>query len=114
MRVRALALCVVLIGVALGAVGCSSSGASPSGGKPHVGPPTGTVTVRSGNKVVCVITLDQSGKGTCKVSTAGYAPGKVTYTGTYNGGTGYKPGEQASTTQTILPATPARAGAAYA
>jgi hypothetical protein len=98
---------VVLIGVALGAVGCSSSGASSSGGKPHVGPPTGTVTVRSGNKVVCVITLDQSGKGTCKVSTAGYAAGKVTYTGTYNGGTGYLPGAKSSTTQTILPAKPA-------
>jgi len=106
MRVRALVPCLVLIGAALGIVGCSSS-APASSGKPAAKSLAGTVTVRSGNKVVCVIQLNQSGTGTCKVSTAGYAPGKVTYTGTYDGGTGYKPGEQASTTQTILPAKPA-------
>jgi hypothetical protein len=67
----------------------------------------GTVTVRSGSKVVCVITLSNNGTGTCKVGTAGYIPGKVTYTGTYNGGTGYMPGVKSSTTLTILPAKPA-------
>ena len=112
MRVRPLALCVVLLGAALGAAGCSSS-AAPSGtsssgggsstGKAPAGKPGGTVVVRSGGKVVCVITLDQNGTGTCKVSTANYKPGQVTYTGTYNGGGTYKAGS-ASTTLTIQPA----------
>jgi hypothetical protein len=107
MRVRSLVLCAVLAGAALGAAGCSSSG-SPSpggspGGKAAVGKPTGTVTVRSGNRVVCVITLDKNGTGTCKVSTAGDSPGKVTYTGTYNGNAGFKSGS-GSTTLTIKPA----------
>jgi hypothetical protein len=130
MRVRPFVLCVVLVGAALGAAGCSSSGPSSPGapsssaasssgagassngagasssGKAPVGKPGGTVTVRSGGKVVCVITLDKNGTGTCKVSTAGYAPGKVTYTGTYNGSTGFKAGS-ATTTLTVLPAKPA-------
>ena len=104
MRVRSLVLCVVLLGAALGAAGCSSSGAS-SGSKAPVGKPGGTVTVKSGGKVVCVITLDKNGTGTCKVSTAAYLPGKVTYTGTYNGGSGFKPGT-GSTTVTLLPKKP--------
>jgi hypothetical protein len=62
------------------------------------------VTVKSGGKVVCVITLDQNGTGTCKVSTAQYAPGKVTYTGTYNSVGNFKSGASASTTLTITPA----------
>ena len=103
MRVRSLVLCVVLLGAALGAAGCSSSGAS-SGGKAPLGKPGGTVTVKSGGKVVCVITLDQNGTGTCKVSTAQYAPGKVTYTGTYNSVGNFKSGAGASTTLTITPA----------
>jgi hypothetical protein len=90
----------LLFGAVLGAAGCSSSG------KPAPGTPTGTVTVRSGNKVVCVITLDKNGTGTCKVSTADYTPGKVTFAGTYNGTTGVKSGS-ATTTLTILPAKPA-------
>ncbi len=103
MRVRSLVLCVVLLAAALGAAGCSSSGAS-SGGKTPVGKPGGTVTVKSGGKVVCVITLDKNGTGTCKVSTAQYAPGKVTYTGTYNSVGNFKSGASASTTLTITPA----------
>ncbi len=103
MRVRLLVLCVVLLGAALGAAGCSSSGAS-SGSKAPVGKPGGTVTVKSGGKVVCVITLDKNGTGTCKVSTAQYAPGKVTYTGTYNSVGNFKSGASASTTLTITPA----------
>jgi Bacterial Ig-like domain (group 3) len=98
MRVRSLVLCVVLLGAALGAAGCSSSA-----GKAPVGKPGGTVTVKSGNKVVCVITLDQNGTGTCKVSTANYTPGKVTFTGTYNGSGKFNSGS-GSTTLTVLPA----------
>ena len=103
MRVRPLVLCVVLLGAALGAAGCSSSGTSSGGSKAPIGKPGGTVTVRSGGKVVCVITLDKNGTGTCKVSTANYTPGKVTYTGTYNGGSGFKSGS-GTTTLTLLPA----------
>ncbi len=62
------------------------------------------MTVRSGNKVVCVITLDKNGTGTCKVSTANYTPGKVTFTGTYNGGSGFKSGS-GTTTLTVKPAS---------
>jgi hypothetical protein len=107
MRIRPLVLCVVLLGAALGAAGCSSSGASGPGasssGRAPVGKPGGTVTVRSGNKVVCVITLDKNGTGTCKVSTANYTPGKVTFTGTYKGSSGFKSGS-GTTTVTIKPA----------
>jgi hypothetical protein len=116
MRVRPLALCVVLLGAALGAAGCSSSGTpapgassgtpaagASSSGKAPVGKPAGTVTVRSGGKVVCVITLDKNGTGTCKVSTANYTPGKVTFTGTYDGSSQVKSGS-GSTTLTLLPA----------
>jgi hypothetical protein len=107
MRVRPLVLCVVL-GAALGAAGCSSSGGSAPGssasGKAPVGKPGGTVTVRSGGKVVCVITLNQNGTGTCKVSTANYKPGQVTYTGTYTSSGGFKSGGSATTTLTVRPA----------
>jgi hypothetical protein len=95
---------VVLLGAVFGAVGCSS-GATASGGSSRpapVGTPTGTVTVRSGGKVVCVITLNKNGTGTCKVSTAGYKPGKVTYSGTYSGDTKFNSGT-GSTTVTLLP-----------
>jgi hypothetical protein len=61
------------------------------------------VTVRSGNKVVCVIKLDENGTGTCKVSTANYPPGKVTFTGTYNGGGTFKSGS-GTATLTVKPA----------
>ena len=56
--------------------------------------------------MICVITLGKNGTGTCKVSTADYTPGKVTFTGTYNGTAGVKSGS-ATTTLTILPAKPA-------
>ena len=115
---------MVLLGAVLGAAGCSSSGTpapgassgiapgassgtpapgAPSSGKAPVGKPAGTVTVRSGGKVVCVITLDKNGTGTCKVSTANYTPGKVTFTGTYNGSGKFKSGN-GTTTLTLLPA----------
>lgn len=96
----------LLLGAVLGAAGCSSSGA-PARPTPPVGTPTGTVTVRSGGKVVCVITLDKHGTGTCKVSTAGDAPGNVTYTGTYSGDREFR-SVNGSTTVTLLP--PKQAG----
>jgi hypothetical protein len=98
MRVRPLVFCVVLLGAALGAAACSSASSASSGGTP-----TGTVTVRSGGKVVCVIKLDKNGTGTCKVNTANYTPGKVTFTGTYNGSGKFK-SASGTTTLTLLPA----------
>jgi hypothetical protein len=95
---------MVLFGAVLGAAGCSRSGPPAPG--TVVGTPTGTVTVKSGNKVVCVITLDKSGTGSCKVSTSDYTAGKITYTGTYKGNAQFKSGS-GSTTVTILPAKPA-------
>ena len=61
------------------------------------------MTVRSGGKVVCVITLDKNGTGTCKVGTANYKPGQVTFTGTYDGGSQFKTAN-GSTTLTLKPA----------
>jgi hypothetical protein len=82
--------------LALGAAGCTSSaspGTSPVN-HPAAGasgrPATGTVVVKRGNKVVCVIKL-KAGRGSCSVSTRDYAAGTVTFTGTYSGGSGFLP-----------------------
>jgi hypothetical protein len=48
-------------------------------------------------------TLDQSGKGTCKVNTKNYKAGKVTFTGTYEGSGSSKSGS-GTTTLTVQPA----------
>jgi len=109
MRVRPLAFCVVLLGAALGTAACSSSdlptpsSGSPAPGASHVGTPTGTVTVKSGGKVVCVITLNKNGTGTCKVNTTNARPGKYTFTGTYSGDSQFR-SANGSTTVTLQPA----------
>jgi hypothetical protein len=109
MRIRPLVLCVVLAVAALGAAGCTSSGSASSsstgsaGSKVPVGKPTGTVTVRSGGQVVCTITLDKNGTGTCQVSTKNDKPGQLTFTGTYNGDSSFR-SATGSTTVTLKPA----------
>jgi Bacterial Ig-like domain (group 3) len=102
MAFRYVVRCLPLVLMALVAVGCSSSalpaptsagtagsagphGAGAAGGRTA----TGTVTVRSGGKVVCVMTL-KDGKGSCTVSTKDYKPGSVSFTGAYSGGDGLK------------------------
>ena len=96
MRPRPVVLGAALLLLALGAVGCTSSaspGTSPvnhSTGGASRPPATGTVVVKRGNKVVCVIKL-KAGRGSCNVSTRDYAAGTVTFTGTYTGGPGFKP-----------------------
>lgn len=50
---------------------------------------TGTVTVKYGSKVVCVMTV-KAGKGTCNVNTAKYKPGSLKFVASYGGGPGYK------------------------
>jgi hypothetical protein len=113
MRLRRLALSAIVLAAAAGAVGCSASGATPaaistgtSSGTPTMAGPAagatagssapGTMTVRSGGKVVCVITI-KAGKGTCKVNTAQFAAGYVKFTGTYNGRAGSKPATATTT-----------------
>jgi hypothetical protein len=82
--------------LALGAAGCTSSGSPGTSAASHgaVGaggrPATGTVVVKRGNKVICVIKL-KAGNGSCAVSTKNYPPGTVTFTGSYTGGPGFKP-----------------------
>src|ERR1700743_1050213 len=96
MRVRLLVLCVVLLGAALGAAGCSSSGTSASS------------TLSSGAP-------GASSSGAPRASSTGQAPasgkapvgkppgaGKVPFPGTYNGSGGFKSGS-GTTTLTIQP-----------
>ena len=112
MRFRRLVLSAVVLATAAGAVGCSASGSVVATGTQAPGTSTtagsqatgvagtsapGTMTVRSGGQVVCVITI-KAGKGTCKVSTAQLAAGKITYTGTY-GTAGSKPVTATTTLQ---------------
>jgi Bacterial Ig-like domain (group 3) len=108
MAFRYFVRCLALAAVALVAMGCSSSAfpaPSPAGTRPAgsvQGPQpvgsagaaarltaTGTVTVRSGGKVICVMTI-KNGKGTCTVSAKNYKPGTVSFTGAYSGGNGMK------------------------
>ena len=107
MSFRYVVRCLLLAAAALVAAGCTSSalptpspaGTSGSAGQGVQGEgttgshtPTGTVTVRSGGKTICVITL-KNGTGSCKVSTKGYKPGTVKYVGLYSGGGGLNPTE---------------------
>jgi hypothetical protein len=83
-------LSAALLTLAVGATACSASASnsSPQAAGAH-GPVAGTVTVKAGNKVVCVMTI-KGGKGTCKVSTAQYAAGTLKFVATYGGRPGYK------------------------
>ena len=109
MRPRLIVLGAALLMLALGAVGCTSSaspGTSPvnhSTGGASRSPATGTVVVKRGNKVVCVIKL-KAGKGSCTVSTKNYPPGTVTFTGSYTGGGGFRP-SKATANLTLKPAS---------
>ncbi|HTR91639.1 MAG TPA: Ig-like domain-containing protein [Trebonia sp.] len=115
MRLRRLVLSAIVLATAAGAAGCSASGAAPAaavstgtsaaGSATMAGPAAGatggssvpgTMMVRSGGKVVCVMTI-KAGKGTCKVNTAQFAAGNVKFTGTYNGRAGSKPATATAT-----------------
>jgi hypothetical protein len=107
MRATPRVLGAVILAMALGgaATACSAaantSGTSPSAGARRA-PPTGTVTVKDGNKVVCVMTIT-AGKGTCKVSTKNYAPGTLRFDASYSGGPGYKPSHGSATVTLVGP-----------
>ena len=94
MRASSFILGAAGLTLALGVMGCSGAAAHNSDAPPASGTArgavTGTVTVRSGNKVVCVMTI-KAGKGTCTVSTKNYAPGTLRFDAAYSGGPGYKP-----------------------
>jgi hypothetical protein len=99
----------VILAMALGATAtaCSASasntpGTTPSAGSHRPPPSTGTVTVKVGNKVVCVMTI-KAGKGTCKVSTKNYAPGTLRFDAAYSGGPGYKPSSGSATVKLAGP-----------
>jgi hypothetical protein len=95
MRIRHFALCAVLAVMTLASAACSSGGSTaPAATTGRI--PTGTITVTSGGKVICVMQV-KNGKGTCVMHTNGYAPGNVNLNASYSGGAGYKP-SQASTT----------------
>ena len=95
--------------LALGAAGCTASGtpgtpaANHAAGAASGRQATGTVVVKRGSKVVCVIKL-KAGRGSCNVSTKDYAAGTVTFTGTYTGGGGFKP-SKATANLTLKPAS---------
>jgi hypothetical protein len=105
MNFRYVVRCMPLVAMALVTVGCTSGAlptpssagsSSPTGAQGVQGAgvggktATGTVTVRSGGKTVCVIVL-KDGTGSCKVSTKGDKPGSVKYVGLYSGGGGLNP-----------------------
>jgi Bacterial Ig-like domain (group 3) len=91
---RILSAAFLTLAVALAATACSASASNSAGsnapGRVDRAPVTGTVTVKAGNKVICVMTV-KAGKGTCKVSTADYKPGTVRFDASYSGSAGYKP-----------------------
>lgn len=101
--------------LALGVMGCSGAAANNSAGTPASpptagrGPVTGTVTVKDGTKVVCVMTI-KAGQGTCRVNTAHYAPGTLRFDASYSGGPGYKPSHGSVSLKLTKPASTAHAG----
>jgi hypothetical protein len=87
MRPKPAALGAALLTLALGATACSSAATGSASTDQAAGPASGTVTVKAGGKVVCVMTI-KAGKGSCKVNTAAYAAGTLKFVGTYGGGAG--------------------------
>lgn len=92
--------------MALGAAACSSSGSDAPAPDRTL---TGTVTVKSQGKVVCVITL-KGGKGSCKVNTQHYAPGTVQFSASYGGGSGFKPSQSSTVNVKLTKAAAKTAG----
>jgi hypothetical protein len=81
---------VVLAGACIALAACTSSGSSSAGAAKANSTPvkSGTVTVRVGGKVICVMTV-VNGKGTCNVPASTIGAGNKAVVGTYTGA-GYK------------------------
>jgi hypothetical protein len=81
---------IALAGGCLALAACSSGPAATAAGT-VVGVPVknGTVTVKEGSRVICVMTV-VNGKGTCKVSSSTLPMGPNAMVGEYSGA-GYKP-----------------------
>ena len=91
---------ITLAGACLALAACSSSGSSSTGGAAGPVPvKTGTVTVKEGNKVICVMTV-ANGKGTCKVSASSLGVGTNAIVGYYSG-KGYKSSQSQPTSVTV-------------
>jgi len=103
MRPRRVALGAALLTLALGATACSGVATGSASTNQAAGPVSGTVTVKAGNKVVCVIPI-KAGKGSCKVNTATYAPGTLKFIASYDGGAGLR-SSGAATSLTLKRAT---------
>jgi hypothetical protein len=122
---------IALVGVSLGLAACTSSAGSSAAGSSGTGgavqpgsSPTakalsnpvksGTVTVKEGGKVICVMTV-VNGKGTCKVPSSTIGTGTKTIVGDYSG-TGYRPAQslplnvtvQSAATSVTLSVSPAK------
>ena len=93
----------ILMGVCLAVAACSSSPSDAGGKGGGVSQPVshGTVTVREGNKVVCVMTV-VNGKGTCKVPAAKFGIGFHTVVGEYTGA-GYRNARSAPQAVNVQP-----------
>ena len=89
MRRSPLLLGAACLAMALGVASCSAAAGGASSTQTGTGVASGTVTVKAGNKVVCVMTI-KAGKASCKVNTAKYAPGTLKFVASYNGGGKFK------------------------
>jgi len=95
---------ITLAGACLALAACSSSGSSGTGGSSGQVPvKTGSVTVKEGNKVICVMTVSD-GKGTCKVPASSMGLGTNAIVGYYSG-KGYKPAQSHPVPVTVTKAT---------
>ena len=94
---------ITLAGACLALAACSSSGSSGTGGSSGQVPvKTGSVTVKEGNKVICVMTV-VNGKGTCKVPAANLGVGTNSIVGYYSG-KGYGSSQSQPTSVTVTKA----------
>jgi hypothetical protein len=93
---------IALAGACLALGACSSSGPASSGGSAPSPVKTGTVTVKEGNKVICVMTV-ANGKGTCKVPASNFGAGTNAIVGYYSG-KGYRSSQSQPTSVTVTKA----------
>ncbi len=104
---------IALVGASLALAACTSSGSSNAGAAAPPGSSaaksngvpvkSGTVTVKEGKKVLCVMTV-VNGKGTCQVASSTVGIGDNAIVGHYSG-SGYKPGQSQPVYLSVVKAT---------